>query len=162
MRRNSAEIRFPSGVRGPACWGFAFDPDARSVSEHSMLRSGEWALRHGPVEVDPCEPRARRSPARGCTQPSSEAESHPRGRPALERGGVSPEGASSPRARQSFGVTAPGPSSEAEFCPRCAGAGCLQVLTQNLHLTPSTQQAEKSWLHTRRDHKTCQSIFPEN
>jgi hypothetical protein len=36
------------------------------------------------------------------------------------------------------------------------------VLTQNLHLTPSTQQAEKSWIHTRRNHKTCQSIFPEN
>jgi hypothetical protein len=26
------------------------------------------------------------------------------------------------------------------------------LLTQNLHLTPSTQQAEKSWLHKRRDH----------
>jgi hypothetical protein len=36
------------------------------------------------------------------------------------------------------------------------------MLTQNLHLTPSTQQAEKSWLHTRRGHKTCQSIFPKN
>jgi hypothetical protein len=66
------------------------------------------------------------------------AESCPRVRTALERGGVSPEGASSrrarqsfaegassPRARRSFGVTAPGPSSEAEFCPRGAGAGCL-------------------------------------
>jgi hypothetical protein len=36
-----------------------------------------------------------REPARA----SSEAEPHPRGRPALERGGVSPEGASSCRAR---------------------------------------------------------------
>jgi hypothetical protein len=33
---------------------------------------------------------------------SSEAESRPRGGPALERGGVSPEGASNPRARLSF------------------------------------------------------------
>jgi hypothetical protein len=77
------------------------------------------------VAADPHEPQARRSPARGCAQPSSEAESRPRGRPALERGGDSPEGASGPRARRSFGVTAPGPSSEAEFCPRGAGAGCL-------------------------------------
>jgi hypothetical protein len=44
---------------------------------------------------------------------------------ALERGGVSPEGASGPRARRSFSVTVPGPSSEVEFCPRVAGAGCL-------------------------------------
>jgi hypothetical protein len=38
----------------------------------------------------------------------------------LERGGVSPEGASSHRARRSFGSTARGPSSEAEFFPRGA------------------------------------------
>jgi hypothetical protein len=48
-----------------------------------------------------------------------------RGRPTLERGRVSPEGAYSPRARRSFGVTAPSPSSEAEFRPRGAGAGRL-------------------------------------
>jgi hypothetical protein len=37
-----------------------------------------------------------------------------------------------------------------------------QVLTRKVHSTPITQQAEQSWLHTRREQKTCQSIFPEN
>jgi hypothetical protein len=41
--------------------------------------------------------------------PSSEAETHPRGRQALERGGNSPEGASSPRARRKLCGAAPGP-----------------------------------------------------
>jgi hypothetical protein len=36
------------------------------------------------------------------------------------------------------------------------------LLTQNVHSTPITQQAEQSWLHTRRERMTCQSIFPEN
>jgi hypothetical protein len=36
------------------------------------------------------------------------------------------------------------------------------LLTQKVHSTPITQQAEQSWLHTRRERKTCQSIFPEN
>jgi hypothetical protein len=36
------------------------------------------------------------------------------------------------------------------------------VLTQNLHLAPSTQQAEQAGFTRERDHKTCQSIFPEN
>jgi hypothetical protein len=91
--------------------GFAFDPGARGVSEHLMLRSGEWAQRHGPV-----------------------AATHV----SLERGGVPPEGAHSRRARQSFarGGVQPsneaefrcygaGPSSEVEFRPRDVGAGCL-------------------------------------
>jgi hypothetical protein len=55
--------------------------------------------------MDPCEPRARRVPpegvhsprvrrslARGGVQHSSEAELHPRGRLALERGGVLSKG----------------------------------------------------------------------
>jgi hypothetical protein len=58
-------------------------------------------------------------------EPSSEAESHSRGRPALERGGVSLEGTSSSRARQSFGGMALGPSSETEFHPRGAGVDRL-------------------------------------
>jgi hypothetical protein len=36
------------------------------------------------------------------------------------------------------------------------------VLAQKVHSTPITQQAEQSWLHTRREQMTCQSIFPEN
>jgi hypothetical protein len=45
----------------------------------------------------------------------SEAETHSRGRPALERGGTPLEGATSPRARRRFAGAAPRPSSEAEF-----------------------------------------------
>jgi hypothetical protein len=33
------------------------------------------------------------------------------------------------------------------------------VLTQNQHLAPSTQQAERSWLKTRAGSEACQSIF---
>jgi hypothetical protein len=36
------------------------------------------------------------------------------------------------------------------------------LLAQKVHSTPITQQAEQSWLHTRREQMTCQSIFPEN
>jgi hypothetical protein len=36
------------------------------------------------------------------------------------------------------------------------------LLTRKVHSTPNTQQAEQSWLHTRRERKTCQSIFSEN
>jgi hypothetical protein len=36
------------------------------------------------------------------------------------------------------------------------------LLTRKVHSTSNTQQAEQSWLHTRREQKTCQSIFPEN
>jgi hypothetical protein len=80
--RRSAEQRrdmIPRRCQRAAWRGFAFDPGIRSVSEHSMLWSGEWARRHGPVAADPREPRARRSPARGRAQPSSEAEFRPRG-----------------------------------------------------------------------------------
>jgi hypothetical protein len=35
----------------------------------------------------------------------------------------------------------------------------LRVLTQIQHFTPSTQQAEQSWLNTRAESKACQSIF---
>jgi hypothetical protein len=70
-----------------------------------MLWSGEQAQHHGPEVGDPREPRARRSPARGGVQPSSEAESRTRGRPALERGGVSPEGALGPVACWVVGVS---------------------------------------------------------
>jgi hypothetical protein len=48
-----------------------------------------------------------------------------RTRESLERGEVSPEGASGPRARRGFGGTALCPSSEAEFSPRGAGADRL-------------------------------------
>jgi hypothetical protein len=36
------------------------------------------------------------------------------------------------------------------------------VLTQNVHLAPSTQQAEQAGFTRAKSHETCQSIFPEN
>jgi hypothetical protein len=80
--------------------GIPFDPGAHGVLEHLMLWSGEWARRHEPGAA------------------SSEAESCPRGRQALERGGESPEGASGPRARWRIAQGGVRPSSEAEFTRR--------------------------------------------
>jgi hypothetical protein len=57
---------------------------------------------------------------RGGVQPPSEAESRSRGRPILERGKTSPEGAAGPRSRQGCTGASPYPSSEAEFRPRVA------------------------------------------
>jgi hypothetical protein len=36
------------------------------------------------------------------------------------------------------------------------------LLTQNVHLAPSTQQAEQVGFTHAKNHKMCQSIFPEN
>jgi hypothetical protein len=36
------------------------------------------------------------------------------------------------------------------------------LLTRNMHLAPSTQQAEQAGFTRAKNHKTCQSIFPEN
>jgi hypothetical protein len=36
------------------------------------------------------------------------------------------------------------------------------VLTQNVHLAPSTQQAEQAGFTRAKNHETCQSIFSEN
>jgi hypothetical protein len=79
--------------------------------------SGEPARASSEVES---HPRGRPALERGevlpegGVQPSSEAESHPRGRQALERDGVSPEGVSGPRARRSLTREGVQPSSEAE------------------------------------------------
>jgi hypothetical protein len=108
-------MRFLGGVRGSAWRGFAFDPGTSGVSEHifNSLVGGAGA---GAASLR--RPRARRRFTRGGIQPSSEAEIRPRGRPALERGGDSPEGASSPRARRRFARGGVQPSSEAEIRPR--------------------------------------------
>jgi hypothetical protein len=37
--------------------------------------------------------------------------------------------------------------------------GWYEVLTQNQHLAPSTQQAGRNWLNTRAGSEACQSIF---
>jgi hypothetical protein len=88
----------------------------------------------GAGAAGPREPRARRSLTRGGDQPLSEAKFHPRGRPALERGGTSLEGATGPRTRRNLTQggdqpsseakfrAVPPPSNEAEFRPRGAGA----------------------------------------
>jgi hypothetical protein len=96
----------PRHVRGTKRHGFVFDPGACKCQD---IKCSGWGSRYGGGE-----------PVRA----SSEAESHPRGRPALERGGTSPEGATSPRARRSLVSVALCPSSEAEFRPRVAGANC--------------------------------------
>jgi hypothetical protein len=44
------------------------------------------------------------------------------------------------------------------FQPKCHD----YLLTQNVHLAPSTQQAEQAGFTRAKSHKTCQSIFPEN
>jgi hypothetical protein len=36
------------------------------------------------------------------------------------------------------------------------------LLTQNVHLAPNTQQAKQAGFTRAKNHKTCQSIFPEN
>jgi hypothetical protein len=92
--RNSVEIWF-LGVS--ETWrGFVFDPGAckcqsiKSSCRGSRYRAGE------PVKS------------------SSEVEPHPRVRPALERGGTSPEGVTDPRARRNLTRGGDQPSSEAE------------------------------------------------
>jgi hypothetical protein len=79
----------------------------------------------GACKVQSIEFPCRGSGYGGGDEPSSEAGPHPRGRPALERGGTSPEGATSPRARRKSTGAVPRPSSEAEFCPRVAGLTVL-------------------------------------
>jgi hypothetical protein len=93
-------------VRGTTRGGFVFDPGACKCQD---IKYSGWGSRYGGGE-----------PARA----SSEAKPHPRGRPALERGGTSPEGASDPRARRNLDSMVLCPSSEAEFRPRVAGADC--------------------------------------
>jgi hypothetical protein len=63
---------------------------------------------------EPVRASSEAEPHRGGVRPSSETEPHPRGRPALERGGTSPEGASGPRARWNLNRGGVQPSSEAE------------------------------------------------
>jgi hypothetical protein len=58
--------------------------------------------------ASPQEPQARRRLTRGGVQPSSEAEPHSRGRPPLERGGVSLVRCCAPRAKRSFARGWPG------------------------------------------------------
>jgi hypothetical protein len=66
--------------------------------------------------VSPRGPQAGWDLTREGVQPPSEAEPHPRGRPALERGGTSPEGATDPRARRNLARGGVQPSSETEIC----------------------------------------------
>jgi hypothetical protein len=65
-----------------------------------------------------CPGRGSRCGSGGPVRASSEAEPHPRGRPALERGRTSPEGATNPRARRNLTRGGDRPLSEAEPHPR--------------------------------------------
>jgi hypothetical protein len=97
----------PRRVRGTTRRGFVFDPGACKCQNIKC----------------PC--RRSRCVGGEPVRASSEAEPHPRGRPAIERGGTSPEGATSPRARRRRASVALCPSSEAEFHPRVAGPTIL-------------------------------------
>jgi hypothetical protein len=100
--------------------GFAFDWAPANVSALNPPIGGA-----GMGAAGLRGPRARRNLARGGVQLSIETVPHSRGRPAPERGGVPPEGATGARARRnrarrSFTGAAPCPSGEAEFRPRVA------------------------------------------
>jgi hypothetical protein len=113
--------------------GFVFDLGAcmcqsiKCPSQGSGYRGGEPMGASSEAEIRPRgdQPSSEADLTRGGVQPSSEAELHARGRPALERGGTSPEGASSPRVRRGFVSATLCPSSEAEFRPRVAGPTVL-------------------------------------
>jgi hypothetical protein len=97
--RNSRDM-IPRRVRGTAQCGFVFDPGACKCQNIKCSGRGS---RCGGGE-----------PARA----SSEAESRPRGRPTLERGGTSREEATSSRARRNLTRGGNWPLSEAEPHPR--------------------------------------------
>jgi hypothetical protein len=101
-------------------------------------------------------PRARRRFDPGGVRPSSEAEIRPRGRPALELGGDSLEGASDTRARQRSRGAAPGPRARrksARGVPRLAArwdAEVIWAVGSSLHQVVITWGVIYSlWVHLR-------------
>jgi hypothetical protein len=90
----------PRRVRGTTRRGFVFDPSACMCQN---IKCSGWGSSCGGDE-----------PVRA----SSKAETRARGCLARERGGVSPEGATSPRARRQLTRGGDQPSSEAEPHPR--------------------------------------------
>jgi hypothetical protein len=133
--RNSDGARFP----GMSWRGFVFD---LGVYECQCIKcpwgsryEGSGTMRSTSEAHQVFSSRSRRDLARGGVQPSSEAESSSRGRPAPERSGTSPEGATSPRARQSFISAAPCPSSEAEFHPRVVRPTAWRAVGPWVYLT---------------------------
>jgi hypothetical protein len=87
----------PKLIRGAVWRGFVFHLGACMCQNIKCFgRGSRWGA------ASPWEPRVRRSLARGGIQPSSEAESRPRGRPALERGRVLLVWCCIPRAKGSF------------------------------------------------------------
>jgi hypothetical protein len=87
--------------------GFVSDPGACRCQN---IKCSGWRSRYGGSEL---------------VRASSVAEPHARGRPVLERGGTSREGATGPRARRGLVSAALSPSSEAEFRSRAAGSTAL-------------------------------------
>jgi hypothetical protein len=71
-------------------------------------------------------------------------------------GGKSSSSSTSDESRKNFTTRfMQGPSSSPHMC-------LMAVLTQNVHLAPNTQQVEQAGFTRAKNHKTCQSIFPEN
>jgi hypothetical protein len=78
-------------------------------SEMEICSRGRSAIDRDETSLEGASsPRARRNPARRGAQPSSEAEPHPRGRPALDEGKVLPVRHRHPRAKQSSAQGCPG------------------------------------------------------
>jgi hypothetical protein len=88
--------------------------DSQAVSEGR--HGGDSSLTRAPALCQniKCSGRGSGCGRDGPARSSSEAESHSRGRPTLERGGVSPEGACCPRTRRSLTRGGVPPSSEEE------------------------------------------------
>jgi hypothetical protein len=109
----TAQCHTVAGVASPA-----------GLAKHRRDMIPRWCQRHGEdssltrasalCQNIKCSGRRSGCGSGELTRASSETESCPRGRPALERGGVSPEGTSSPRARQSLTRGGIHPSSEVE------------------------------------------------
>jgi hypothetical protein len=100
----------PKRVRGTTWCVFVFDLGACtcqnikcSVREQVRGRRACESLERGGDTLEGVSsPRARGNLTRGGVQPSSEVELHPRGRPALERDGISIVWRCAPRAKRSF------------------------------------------------------------
>jgi hypothetical protein len=96
----------PRHVRGTTWCGFVFDLGACMCQNIKCLGRGRRYRGGEPVRA------------------SSEAEPHPKGRPALERSGTSSEGASSPRAKRNLTRGGVQPLSKAE--PHLRGRPALE------------------------------------
>jgi hypothetical protein len=109
--REQRRDMIPRRVRGSTWRGFVFDSgtcmcqNIKCSGQGSRYGGGEPVKASSKAETHPrgvSGPRVRRNLTRGGVWPSSEADPHPRGCPALERGGTSIVWSCAPRAKRSF------------------------------------------------------------